>query len=154
MLQIGPGLTLDHPAVELFEARRRRFEEQPRPEAARAAQDAFSAALVERPDAVGPRLRAYERTILDTRDDAARAPVQEAAARNIFIRVGRAALVRGKPWFLGRSAAPSLRFLRAPAPPGSRCCSYTASPSPSGSCRPSRGCRNSPRWRSRWTPHC
>jgi internalin A len=111
VLQIGPGLTLDHPAVELFEARRRRFEEQPRPEAARAAQDAFSAALVERPDAVGPRLRAYERTILDTRDDAARAPVQEAAARNIFIRVGRAALVRGETVVLGALGSAVFAFL-------------------------------------------
>jgi internalin A len=111
VLQIGPGLTLDHPAVELFEARRRRFEEQPRPEAARAAQDAFSAALVERPDAVGPRLRAYEQAILDTRDDAARAPVQEAAARNIFIRVGRAALVRGETVVLGALGSAVFAFL-------------------------------------------
>lgn len=93
VVSIGPGLTLGNEAVDLLEVRKRNFAANPLTAGQQAAHDKLSTAIVQRPAAIGDRLRALETQLLKREDDPAGATIQDATHRNILIKIGRLALV-------------------------------------------------------------
>ena len=89
VVQDGPGLTLDHPDVELLEERKRRHAGFS--EGAQTAHDALSGTLANDADAVGDTLRRLEREVLDKGDLPEAQVMQASLHRNVLIRVGRVA---------------------------------------------------------------
>jgi internalin A len=92
VVSIGPGLTLDNKAVELLEDRKLRFAANTPTADQQAAHDGLSAAVAQDDAAMGDRLRALETQVLEREDDSAGAAIQDAAHRNILIKVARLAL--------------------------------------------------------------
>ncbi|MEP6269212.1 MAG: leucine-rich repeat domain-containing protein, partial [Paracoccaceae bacterium] len=92
VVSIGPGLTLGNRLVEILEERKRRFAANRPTAAQQATHDDFSAAVAQNPAAIGDRLRALETQVLEREDDPAGAATQDAAHRNILIKVARVAL--------------------------------------------------------------
>ena len=88
---IGPGLTLDNPEVEVFEARYRRHAQATDTTAPIAAQDELSRAIITAPDAFGPRIISYSATFTQSSTDPeTRVRVaQQTVNRNIVIALGR-----------------------------------------------------------------
>ena len=120
VVSIGPGLTLGNEAVDLLEVRKRNFAANPLTAGQQAAHDNLSTAIVQRPAAIGDRLRALETQLLKREDDPAGATIQDATHRNILIKIGRLALspvvVVAETAVVGILAEPIKAFLMAEWP--------------------------------------
>lgn len=112
LLQVGPGLTLDHPDVEILMERSRRFRAQDEPPGTQAAQDAMSRAVAGNTAAIGDNLRAFEARVAESDSNAA-AVTQRGLNRSVLSRIGRLALVRVETVVLG--AAGSAVYANYPA---------------------------------------
>ena len=88
VVRLGPGLTLDHPDVEVLLDRTRRMREAPPAAAVQAAQDAMSAAVAADDAAIGDQLRAMEARMADEIDRSVRDAVQRALHSNVIHKVG------------------------------------------------------------------
>jgi hypothetical protein len=87
VLRIGPGLTLDHADVALYEDRKRRYRAQPEPEENRAAHAALGQAIAAGDPAIGKRLRSVEQRVEGLPDEVVSA-VRTALHRNLLLTVG------------------------------------------------------------------
>lgn len=95
MTRIGPGLTLDHPDVELLEERKRRYAADPPGPDVKAAHDSLSKTASEDADAIGENLRRLEGEVAARPESDAASAVQVAVHRNMLIRIARLALGLG-----------------------------------------------------------
>ena len=93
VVNTGPGLTLDHPDVELLEERKRRFAADPAGSDVRQAHDAMSRAVASDEVAIGDRLRDLETRLSDRDDPSSTGAMQVSVHRNLLIRIGRVAKV-------------------------------------------------------------
>jgi hypothetical protein len=98
---IGPGLTLDNVDVEKLEDRKRRFAADPPGAEVMAAHSAFSRAVAADMYSMGDNLRALEARLVDREGEASSGVLQVSVHRDMFIRIGRYALVDGKTIVLG-----------------------------------------------------
>lgn len=93
VVRLGPGLTLNHPDVEVLLERSRRMREAPPLAEVQAAQDELSVVVVADEAAIGDNLRGLESRVMAQIDRSVRDAVQGALHRNMLHKVGMLAAV-------------------------------------------------------------